>query len=439
MIPVLILTALSLVTHLIFFGHPASVVFDEVHNGSFISAYATGQYYFDVHPPLAKLLVKFFGDILGVSYNADFAMIGNTLPWEIIILRILPVLAGIILPLIIYFICRHINMSKLASFSAGILICLENSLIVQSRFIMFDSIMMLFGFSALLFYLLFRKNEQKKSLLVCSAILAAAAFSIKWTGFAFPLLIVIMEIIRTRKFLSIARFISVYALIGLIFYVSVFAVHFSYLKHTGKGDVFMSDRFQKTLIGNPHASNPSIQPKGFFGKFIELNLVMYESNKTLTAGHAYGSKWHTWPLMTRPIFYWQTMPEAGSYIYFLGNPLLYWLGTLAILCLIFYSVFKSSVKQTALLIAMGFLVNFIPFIFIGRVMFLYHYQSALIFSILAIAFLIDRIKHHRARVVTFVGIMAASLMFFIYFSPLTYGLPLDDSRLNARMWLSTWR
>ncbi len=439
MIPVLILTVLSLLTHLIFFGHPASVVFDEVHNGSFVSAYATGQYYFDVHPPLAKLLVKFFGDILGVSYNADFAMIGNTLPWEIIILRILPVLAGIILPLIIYFICRHINMSKLASFSAAILICLENSLIVQSRFIMFDSIMILFGFSALLLYLIYIKNERRKSLHVFSAILAAAAFSIKWTGFAFPLLIVIMEIIRTRKFLSIARFISVYALIGLIFYTSIFAVHFSYLKNTGKGDVFMSDRFQKTLMGNTHASNPSIQPKGFFGKFIELNIVMYESHKTLTAGHTYGSKWHTWPLMLRPIFYWQTMPEAGSYIYLLGNPFLYWFGTLSILFLIFYLIFRRQSQQAGLFITIGFLVSFIPFIFIGRIMFLYHYQAALIFSIMAIAFVVDRITSHRIRAVTFVGVVAMSLMLFIYFSPLTYGLPLDDSQLTDRMWLSSWR
>ena len=62
----LILTILSLFTHLLFFGQPYAVVFDEVYNGSFISAYYSGEYYFDIHPPLAKILMKFAGDIINI-------------------------------------------------------------------------------------------------------------------------------------------------------------------------------------------------------------------------------------------------------------------------------------------------------------------------------------------------------------------------------------
>lgn len=429
----LVLVVLSSITHFLFFGHPTAVVFDEVYNGSFVSAYAKGAYYFDIHPPLAKLLIKFFGDFIGAPYNVDFSSIGNTLPWGVILLRLLPILAGVILPLVIYFICRYLNMSKVASFTAGLLIILENSLLVQSRFILFDSIMILFGFSAILFYLIYVRNESKKSLLIFSALLTACAFSIKWTGLAFPLLIMIAEIVRVKKLKECVKFFLLYAIIGIIFYMSIFAVHFAYLDHSGPGDVFMTDRFQKTLVGNSHATEPALATKGFFGKFIELNMVMYEANRTLTANHPYSSKWYTWPFMLRPIFYWQgTGDSAGnSYIYFLGNPVIYWLGTLSIIGLFFLCR-----RRVALFILIGFLVNFLPFIFIGRVMFLYHYESALIFSIMALVFIVDRLARKR---IIFAVLVCVCFITFVFFAPLSYGLHLSDPQLSARMWLPTWR
>ena len=439
MILPLILTALSLITHLAFFGYPSAVVFDEFYNGSFISAYHTGSFYFDIHPPLAKLILTFFGYLVDIPYDVDFGAIGNALPPEIILLRILPVIAGIVLPLIIYFICRQLNMSKVGSFTAGMLMVLENSMIVQSRFILFDSTMLLLGFSAILLYLIYTKDTKKWHLLIFSALLAAGAYSIKWTGLAFPLFITIFEIVRTRKFLEITKTVLVYGIIGLFFYMSVFAIHFAYLDHSGEGNAFMTDRFQKTLIGSPYANDASLKPKGFFGKFIELNLQMYDANKTLTATHMYASKWFTWPLMLKPVFYWQSAPEAGHYIYLLGNPFIYWLGTLSTIFLIFHSIFRKQDRKIALLILAGFLVNFTPFIFIGRVMFLYHYEAALIFSIMAIVFLLDQIKKEKNKIIISSSIIIISLTTFIYFSPLTYGLYLDDSQLQSRIWLSSWR
>lgn len=438
-LPLILLTALSLLTHLAFFGYPSAVVFDELYNGSFISAYHTGSFYFDIHPPLAKIISKFFGYLVGIPYNVDFGAIGNALPQEIILLRVLPVIAGIILPLIIYLICQQLNLSKIASFTAGMLMVLENSLIVQSRFILFDSIMLLFGFSAILLYLIYVKDDKRWYLLIFSVLLAAGAYSIKWTGLAFPLFIIIFEIVRTRKFLNTAKTVLVYGIIGLFFYMSVFAIHFAYLDHTGHGDAFMTDRFQKTLIGSSYENDASLKPKGFFGKFIELNLQMYDANKTLNATHMYASKWHTWPLMLKPVFYWQSTPTAGHYIYLLGNPFIYWLGTLSIISLIFHSIFKKHNRKIPLLILAGFLVNFIPFIFISRVMFLYHYEAALIFSIIAMVFLIDQIKKEKNKIIISSSIIVISLTVFIYFSPLTYGLYLNEEGLSSRIWLSSWR
>ncbi len=434
----IILLILSSITHLLFFGQPAAVVFDETYFGTFVNDYSKSSYFFDIHPPFAKLMTKWVGDIIGFPSNINFSTIGNVLPHEVLYLRLLPLIAGLLLPVVIYYICRNLNFSKISAFFVGFILCFENSLIVQSRFILFDSLLLLFGFLSILFYLLYTKHKTNKKFLILSAIFVAFAFSIKWTGLAFPLLIIIYEIVRTKNFKKIAKIVGLYAIVGLVFYLAIFAIHFSYLTHSGDGDAFMSDRFQKTLIGSRYENDTSIKPKGFFGKFIELNLEMYSANKTLTAKHDYSSTWYTWPLMLRPVFYWQNQPE-GQFIYLLGNPLIYWLSTIFMMSLLSLTVLDKFRNKTALFICLGFLVNFLPFIFIGRVMFLYHYEAALVFAIIAIAFLLEMIPSEKAKKGIFIGIACLCLITFIFFSPLTYGLKLDDKQLNSRMWLKSWR
>jgi dolichyl-phosphate-mannose-protein mannosyltransferase len=442
-----LLLVLSAITHFAYFGWPRAVVFDEVYFTTFVGDYSKASYYFDIHPPLAKLIAMFFGKLVGATYDVDMSAIGNTLPWGVVLLRLLPIVAGTLLPIVIYFICRRLNFSKLVSFAAGMLIILENSILVQSRFVLFDSIMLLFGFTAILLYFIYIKRaEEKKSgwwLVLLSALCTAGAFSIKWTGLAFALLILVAEIWRAKKVQTVLKFFTAYAIIGLIVYLSVFAVHFAYLTHSGPGDPFMTDRFQKTLIGSAYEKDPTIKPKGFFGKTIELNVEMLHANQTLTSTHPYSSKWYTWPLMIRSVFYWQgKTPDANGgneYIYLFGNPFVYWLGTLAILFLLWEIIIKKLRDKKAFFIVIGYLVNFLPFILIGRVMFLYHYEAALVFSILAIVYSLEKYVPIEKRKIATYSMLFLCLASFIFFAPLSYGIYLSDSMLHARMWLGSWR
>jgi dolichyl-phosphate-mannose-protein mannosyltransferase len=407
-----IITTMSLLTHLLFFGEPRSVVFDEVYMGNFISSYSQNRSYFDIHPPLAKLLDYWIGVGSGVSYdNVDFSLIGNEITPDIIYLRILPLVAGILLPIIAYYICRRLNLSEISSFTVGIILCFENSIIVQSRYILFDSVLLLFGFSSLLLYLIYIKDDTKKSILIYSAILASFAYTIKWTGFAYPLLIVISEIIRTRSLYKVFKLGATYFVAGLIVYTSAFFIHFSY---------------------TPDEQLP------FLKRFWDTNKLMFTSNTTLTTIHQYGSKWYTWPFMIRPVFYWQNL-SLHKYIYLMGNPFIYLFGTASI----FFTLISTSLwdrkNRVALFLVFGFLVNFIPFIFIGRVMFLYHYEAALVLSIMSFGFVLDKITKDIVKKVMCGVAVVCSIALFIYFSPLTYGLPQTDYQLNSKMWLSTWR
>ncbi len=437
---------LSVLAHLIFLGHPQETVFDEVHFGKFVSGYFTGEYFFDIHPPLGKLLISAMGFIGGFRPGFSFSNIGekfsdNSYMW----LRMLPALAGIILPIVIYLLALEIGFSRFASFGAGLFILLENSLQTQSLFILLDSFLLFFGFLGLYLYFLARRKKSFAVFIFSSLNLAFAA-SVKWTGISFLGLVLIIEIVKAVQIKILPKQLLhklfVFVFLPVAVYFLIFWVHLFLLPKSGPGDAFMPVSFQKSLINNRHKNVGSIKESGIFKKIAELNLEMYKSNRRLSASHPYSSKWYSWPFMTRPVYYWNKVENAKeARIYFFGNPLIYWMSTVGILILLFNlfgSLFKGK-RETVFMISGGYLLNFLPFIGIGRVMFLYHYLSALIFAILAFVFLLDRIGNPKKKKTAFAVFLIASLVVFIYFSPLTYGLPLTQEQYNSRVWLPSWR
>ncbi len=409
------LLAIGLATHFAFFGHPNQIVFDEVHFGKFISGYYTHEYYFDIHPPLGKLMIAGFAKIFNFKPEFSFAEIGEKFPDnKYLALRFLPSLAGALLPLVIFLLALQLKFKSQTAFVAGFLVAIENALIVQTHYILMDGFLLLFGFLALLFY--FRRK------LLLMAVFGALAASIKWTGLTFlalPFLIELFYLFKEKNFRAIFKLPVYFLLIPLILYFSVFVVHFALLTKPGPGDAFMSSDFHNENVVK---------------KFVELNIQMYQSNQRLTATHPYGSQWYSWPFMARPIFYWVS---ENSRIYLLGNPIIWWASTVAILLSLIYVVRHKIIK----ILLGGYLLNLLPFIGIKRVMFLYHYLTGLVFAILILVYLIENIQPFdklRARKI-FIGLTIASVAAFIYFAPLSYGLPLSQKAYDARVWLPSWR
>ncbi len=63
-----IVAALAILTRVWNIHHPGQVVFDEVHFGKFASYYLTRTYFFDVHPPLGKMLLAAVGYFLSMDH-----------------------------------------------------------------------------------------------------------------------------------------------------------------------------------------------------------------------------------------------------------------------------------------------------------------------------------------------------------------------------------
>ena len=418
----LILLSAGLLTHFAFFGHPNQTVFDEVHFGKFISDYYTHEYYFDIHPPLGKLMIASFAKVFNFKPEFSFANIGEKFPDnKYLALRFLPSLAGTLLPVIIFLLALQLKFTPQGAFVAGILVAIENALLVQTHYILMDGFLLLFGFSTLLFY--FRRN------FLWMAIFGGLTISIKWTGLTFlalPFLVELFRIYKQKEFKQVLKLPLYFLIIPLTIYFSVFALHFSLLTKPGTGDAFMK---------------PSFHQDNVVTKFFQLNTEMYRSNQRLTATHPYGSQWYLWPFMARPIFYWVS---GDSRIYLLGNPVIWWASTVGIMYLvlsIMYSAFKKfspkyMIPNTLYFLLSGYFLNLLPFIGIKRVMFLYHYLTALIFAILILVYLIEKQEHAKK---IFVGLAIVSVVAFIYFAPLTYGLPLNPKAYEARVWFPNWR
>jgi dolichyl-phosphate-mannose-protein mannosyltransferase len=461
-----IIAVISAVTHFAYFGYPLSVVFDETYFLKFVGQYWEGLYFFDVHPPVGKLIFVFFAWITGITPTSQIGAIHTAIDPSLVYFRLIPIIAGTVLPIVIYFICRRLNLSYVTAFLAGLFICFENSLVVQSRFVLIDPLLILTGFLALLWYLDYRSHRTRivlgKVFLFLSALAFACTVSIKWNGLFFAAPIFAFELYDIWKdrilfWRASGRFLLhtlLYFIIGIILYTSFFAIHFSLLTKSGPGDAFMSHAFQKTLEGSKYADNPSLVPPKFFGKLFELNGEMYDSHTRMTKEHNYASQFYTWPSMQRPIYYWHeeasstpTTPRTDGRIYLIGNPLLYWFGTAAIVCMLLYGVTALIRRKTSELhnpealwfIVIAYLGNFLPYILITRVMFLYHYQAALVVSLMAIAYLFEMIAGKKTRLITALVFVVACISLFLYFAPLTYGTFLTEKAYEHRVWFKSWK
>ena len=76
-IALIVVSLVSLLTRCWRLNNPSQVVFDEVHFGKFASYYLKRSYFFDVHPPLGKLLLAAVGYFLGYDGHFLFDNIGD--------------------------------------------------------------------------------------------------------------------------------------------------------------------------------------------------------------------------------------------------------------------------------------------------------------------------------------------------------------------------
>ena len=176
-----------------------------------------------------------------------------------------------------------------------------------------------------------------------------------------------------------------------------------------------------------------------FQRILDAQVYMFEYHKDLVAEHYFASPWYEWPLIVKPMWYYQAdFKGAGmaSSILSFGNPAVWWTGLFGILFVLGYSVYRNALPALRIVpgrddeadrampvIAVGFLSAYLPWVLVSRLTFIYHYFASVPFIILATAQGL-RVLERRAPRATHVlmGVLCvAALALFIAFYPLASG------------------
>lgn len=255
---------------------PRCVVFDETHFGRFAIAYLEGRYFFDLHPPLGKLLFAAIGRFSGLlESNFTFDEIGLAYPdsvplWQ---LRALPAVLGAAVVPLAAAVVSELGYAQETAILAGLMVLTDTAMLTQSRLIMLDSILLFFTVLATLAVLKTHRSHRSDDFtprwwfwLFTTGFALGGAVSTKLVGLAVVMLVGCItvsnmwEIVTDRRVTPrlcmhhlMARAIGLILLPAAV-YSGLWSVHFSALPLSGTGDPFMSFEFQAGLKGNPLAT-----------------------------------------------------------------------------------------------------------------------------------------------------------------------------------------
>lgn len=455
-------TIVSAVLHFWHLFTPNAVVFDELYYERFAGQYLTHQFIFDVHPPLGRLMYVALARLFHVPAAALLR------PDPEPILRVLPAAFGVALVPLVWLLLRQLGASRKVAALAIVALTFENALLVESRFILVDIFLISFGIGAMCAFLAARSRAgfRRIAFLALSALLAGLALSIKWTGASALGLVLaawfIELVLEARPSIVerrvprpiIVRFVReglILTAIPAAIYLGAFAVHFSMLDRDGPGSRFMSPAFQRQLPGTG-LYDPAAPKLSFWRKLHDYHHAVRYANASLDNGHNEGaSRWYTWPIMKHPIGLWEPKPSpppgSRAMIILLGNPVVWWGGLIGVL--VGVAAFAKRRARFAgrefglLFLLGGVAINYVPFMAIARLMYLYHYLFALVLVVACSAYATGTLAGwmddappwrfaSRRSAIGYAAVVGLILVAFVYFLPFTYGWTTSSAAFDQR-------
>ena len=151
---------------------------------------------------------------------------------------------------------------------------------------------------------------------------------------------------------------------------------------------------------------------------------MLTYHQGVTTPHNYESRWYQWLVDGRPILFYLGDVGGGMTERFasFNNPLISWAGLLSLIAVAVRFVQRRCGK--ALFLVVAFLAQFLPWVFIGRTTFAYHYFPSILFLVFCISYLFnDLMECGWAKWRTPIyGFTAASVALYALFYPALVGL-----------------
>ena len=414
----------------IFTGH---VLFDEQHlvpqRNSFLNSFyfdeifhARAGYEFlhgltvleDSHPPMGKNFIAMSISALGMT---PFA-------W-----RLPGTLAGIFMILLMYVFGRLMFRSTFWGMFTATIFAFDFMTFAQTRIATIDSYIVLFVIASYLCMYAYIRYSDTASLrknllfLLGSGLFIGLAIASKWQGLYaavglplvfFPALYKVYKRDPREARITFASCFAFFVAIPVTIYL---LSYIPFVRAMDTGD-------------------------GFLTTVIENQIWMFNYHAWLQEGHPFSSRWWEWPLMIRPIFYYtnavtDTIRQGISSF---GNPAVWWTGIFATVAAIvtLRDKEKTEHRQTIIFLLIAYAAQYVPWIFVFRATFIYHYFPSVPFVVLLITFFFK--TYVAPKYPNLVWAYAASVVgLFILFYPVLSGTPVSVDFVQTFLrWLPNW-
>lgn len=190
------------------------------------------------------------------------------------------------------------------------------------------------------------------------------------------------------------------------------------------------------------ASKGSVTFASVFDEMWRNQSYMLHYHNGVTEPHSYESRWYQWLVDARPIlFYLNDMGGSGMTERFasFNNPLISWAGLLSLIAAVVRFVQRRCGK--ALFLVVAFLSQFLPWVFIGRTTFAYHYFPSILFLIFCICYVFNDLmecKWAKWRLPVY-GVTSVSVALYALFYPALIGLTMPNwYSHNLLAFLPSW-
>jgi predicted membrane-bound dolichyl-phosphate-mannose-protein mannosyltransferase len=175
--------------------------------------------------------------------------------------------------------------------------------------------------------------------------------------------------------------------------------------------------------------------------FIDYQKHMFSYHSNLVSTHPFASSWWEWPFMKRPVWYYSgdNLPAGlKSTIVAMGNPLIWWAGIFAMPATIWLSIRRGN--KTIYTIWIAFLAQYVPWMLVTRLTFLYHYFAMVPFIILSLVYMFKVMEESRPdyRIWRNLFLAAAILLFFMFYPALS-GMTVQGWYVeHVLRWFPSW-
>ncbi|XP_035757837.1 protein O-mannosyl-transferase 2 isoform X3 [Egretta garzetta] len=279
---------------------------DETHFGKMGSYYINRTFFFDVHPPLGKMLIGLAGYLSGYDGTFPFQKPGDKYEQHNYVgMRGFCAFLGSCLVPFAYLTVLELSKSLPAALLTAFILIFDTGCITLSQYILLDPILMFFLMGAVLSMVKCNSSADRPFSaswwfwLSLTGVNLAGAMGVKFVGLFVVLLVGLNTIYDLWDLLGnlslsmvvfgkhlLARVLCL-ILLPLALYTAMFAVHFTVLNKSGPGDGFFSSAFQSQLIGN-NLHNVSVPEHLAYGSVVTMK------NLRMAGGYLH-SHWHLYP------------------------------------------------------------------------------------------------------------------------------------------------